>query len=166
MKIDEQMILRRFLLGGMLAVLLLLPFAMKAQKVNICHLIQGDPDNVHTIEVERNGIRGHLDHGDYLGACKEDEENYFTMTVAPNPYYERTYIKYTLYEPAKIVMEVYNQIGKRIKVLVNANLEPGKYTHEFNASDFGISHGIHFLKVQRTTAEKEFVHFERMVDLH
>ena len=166
MKMNEQNILKRFLGVAAVAALLLLPFAISAQKVNVCHVIGGDPENVHTIEVERNGLKSHLAHGDYLGSCKKDEEMYFSMKVAPNPYYERTYIKYTLYEPAHLRMEIYDQIGKRVKVLVNGDLEPGKYTHEFNATDFGISHGIHFLKVVRQTQEKQFVHFERLVDLH
>lgn len=139
---------------------------MQAQKVEVCHTSPTDPDNVHTIEVERNGLRGHLDHGDYLGPCKEDEENYFSIKVAPNPYYERTHINYSLYEPAKIQMVIYDQIGKRVKVLVDADLEPGKYSHEFSTLDLGISHGVYFLRVVRKTADKEFLHFERLVDLH
>ena len=163
---EGKILIRRLLIGASLAALMLLPFAMQAQKIDICHTSPNDPDKVHTIEIERNALPQHLEHGDYLGACKEDEDNYFSITVGPNPYYERTYIKYTLYEPANIKMEIYDQIGKRIKVLVNSDLEPGKYEHEFNASDYGISHGIHFLKVVRITGDKEFVHFERLVDLH
>jgi len=166
MKIDGQTIIRRFLLGAIFAILILLPFAMQAQKLNICHLSPSDPGVVHTIEIERNALKNHIDHGDYMGPCKEDEQNYFSLKVAPNPYFERTFIQYTLYEPANIKMEIYDQIGKRIKLLVDSDLEPGKYSHEFNALDFGISHGIHFLRVMRKTAEKEFVHFERLVDLH
>ena len=148
------------------AALLLWPLVMHAQKVEICHTPPTDPDNVHTIEVERNGLREHLDHGDYLGPCKEDEESYFSVKVAPNPYYERTNINYSLYEPATIQMVIYDQIGKRVKILVDADLEPGKYSHEFSTLDLGISHGVYFLKVMRKTADKEFLHFERLVDLH
>ena len=162
----DELIMRRLSQYVILAPLMLLPFVMNAQKIEVCHIPPTDRDNVHTIEVERNGLKEHLYHGDYLGPCKEDEENYFSMVVAPNPYYERTNINYTLYEPAKIKMVIYDQIGKRVKVLVDADLEPGKYSHEFNTLDFGISHGIYFLKVMRKTAEKEFTHFERLVDLH
>ncbi|MBL4754489.1 MAG: hypothetical protein JKY52_12955 [Flavobacteriales bacterium] len=166
MKVEGKVIIRRFLVGAILAALMLLPFAMQAQKIDVCHTSLSDSENVHTIEIERNALPQHLEHGDYLGACKGDEDNYFSLKVGPNPYFERTFIKYTLYEPANIRMEIYDQIGKRLKVLVNADLEPGKYQHEFNASDYGISHGIHFLKVVRITQGKEFVHFERLVDLH
>lgn len=151
---------------GSCMLIVMVANSVYAQKIEICHVLLNDPDNVRTIDVERNALREHLAHGDILGACIEDEENYFSITVAPNPYYERTYVKYTLFEPAKINMEIYDQIGKRVKVLVNADLEPGKYSHELNATDFGISHGIHFLKVIRKTTDKEFVHFVRMVDLH
>jgi len=166
MKVEGHIIIRRFLLAAIVVTLLLLPFVMQAQKLAICHVPANDRESVHSIEIERNALKGHLDHGDYLGTCREDEENYFKMKVAPNPYFERTYISYTLYEPANIKMEIYDQIGKRVKVLVNEDLEPGKYSHEFNALDFGISHGIHFLKVLRKTSDAEFVHFERLVDLH
>lgn len=165
-KMERQIWGKVNLLGSYLVVLMILSNTTQAQKIEICHVLLNDPENVRTINVERNALRDHLDHGDFLGACAEDEENYFSITVAPNPYYERTYIKYTLFEPARINMEIYDQIGKRVKVLVNADLEPGKYSHELNATDFGISHGIHFLKVMRKTADKEFVHFVRMVDLH
>ena len=166
MKVDEQIIIKRFLVAAIVASLIFLPFVMKAQKFDICHVLASDAENSRTIEIERNALKSHLDHGDYLGPCSDDEENYFKMSVAPNPYFERTYIKYTLYEPASIKMEIYDQIGKRVKVLVDKDLEPGKYSHEFDAADFGISHGIHYLRVFRKTLDKEFVHFERLVDLH
>lgn len=153
-------------LSSFLVILLLIPGTLMAQKIEICHTPANDPDNGRTIDVERRALKEHLGHGDYLGACTTDEENYFSIAVAPNPFYDQTFIKYTLYEPAEINMEIYDQIGKRVLVLVNGNLEPGKYSHELNASDFEISHGIHFLKVMRKTAEKEFVHFVRIVDLH
>ena len=149
-----------------LVILLFIPSLVDAQKIAVCHVVDSDLENVRSIDIDKKALREHLEHGDFLGTCSEDVENYFNIVVAPNPFYERTYVKYTLYEPARINMEIYDQIGKRVKVLVNNDLEPGKYSHELNAADFGISHGIHFLKVMRKTADKEFVHFVRMVDLH
>jgi hypothetical protein len=40
-------------------------------KVKICHIPPGNPDNAHTIEVSENAVDAHLDHGDTLGKCKE-----------------------------------------------------------------------------------------------
>ncbi len=38
-------------------------------KVVICHLPPGNPDNAHTIVVGSSAVPAHLDHGDYLGEC-------------------------------------------------------------------------------------------------
>jgi hypothetical protein len=40
-------------------------------KVRICHIPPGNPDNAHTIEVSENAVDAHLDHGDTLGKCKK-----------------------------------------------------------------------------------------------
>jgi hypothetical protein len=40
-------------------------------KVKICHIPPGNPDNAHTIRVNENAVDAHLDHGDYKGECKE-----------------------------------------------------------------------------------------------
>lgn len=43
-------------------------------KVTICHIPPGNPSNSHTIEVSENALQAHLDHGDYVGSCKEPGE--------------------------------------------------------------------------------------------
>ena len=40
-------------------------------KVTICHIPPGNPDNAHTIRVSENAVDAHLDHGDTLGECKK-----------------------------------------------------------------------------------------------
>jgi len=45
-------------------------FAKKADKVTICHIPQGNPDNPQTIEVSENAVPAHLAHGDSLGTCE------------------------------------------------------------------------------------------------
>jgi hypothetical protein len=39
------------------------------QKVTICHIPPGNPENAHTIAVNNNAVPSHLAHGDTLGAC-------------------------------------------------------------------------------------------------
>ncbi len=38
-------------------------------RVELCHIPPGDPDNLHTITVGASAVDAHLAHGDYLGAC-------------------------------------------------------------------------------------------------
>jgi hypothetical protein len=40
-------------------------------KVTICHIPPGNPDNAHTIRVSDNAVDAHLDHGDTLGKCEK-----------------------------------------------------------------------------------------------
>lgn len=44
----------------------------KAEKVTICHMPPGNPENMHTLSVGAPAVRAHLDHGDALGACGDD----------------------------------------------------------------------------------------------
>lgn len=39
------------------------------EKVTICHIPPGNPDNAHTIVVGAPAVPAHLDHGDTLGEC-------------------------------------------------------------------------------------------------
>jgi len=43
--------------------------ATAAQKVNVCHIPGGNPDNAHEIQVSGNAVNAHLGHGDVLGSC-------------------------------------------------------------------------------------------------
>ena len=39
------------------------------EKVVICHIPPGEPENAHTISVSPNAVPAHLAHGDTLGPC-------------------------------------------------------------------------------------------------
>lgn len=45
------------------------------EKVVICHIPPGNPENAHEIEVSVNAVDAHLAHGDNLGACPCDCPN-------------------------------------------------------------------------------------------
>jgi hypothetical protein len=38
-------------------------------KVTICHIPPGNPDNAHEITVGEPAVRAHLAHGDHVGPC-------------------------------------------------------------------------------------------------
>lgn len=45
-----------------------------AKKTTICHIPPGNPSNAHTLCVGNAAVPAHLhNHGDYLGACKEEK---------------------------------------------------------------------------------------------
>ncbi len=41
----------------------------KGEKITICHIPPGNPENAHTIRVSINALEAHLNHGDSIGSC-------------------------------------------------------------------------------------------------
>ncbi|GEM_PF-3550820 len=44
------------------------------EKIEICHVPPGNPENKHTITISKSALQAHLNHGDSVGACEPDEE--------------------------------------------------------------------------------------------
>ncbi len=66
----------------------------------------------------------------------------------PNPFNPVTVIKFAVPEEAEVSISVYDINGRRIAELVSARYyEPGFYSIDFNASDYGISSGIYFYRM-------------------
>src|SRR3989344_5487394 len=45
---------------------------IKGEKVKVCHIPGGDKDKANTIEISKDALKSHLDHGDYEGECEEE----------------------------------------------------------------------------------------------
>jgi photosystem II stability/assembly factor-like uncharacterized protein len=60
----------------------------------------------------------------------------------PNPFNPVTLIKYDVAKYSHVSLKVYNVLGNEASVVVNANLAPGKYSADFNAS--GLASGVYF----------------------
>ncbi|MBU0473960.1 MAG: VWA domain-containing protein [Bacteroidetes bacterium] len=70
------------------------------------------------------------------------EQNY------PNPFNPTTYINYALpkgVDNYHVVIKIYDILGRLVKVLVDANQQPGSYKVQFDAS--GLGSGIYFYTV-------------------
>jgi hypothetical protein len=68
----------------------------------------------------------------------------FFMTSAPNPASASTTIRYRVETPSQVLLEVYNEGGNLIQVLVNQRQEQGTYSVTLNTSS--LSSGIYFVK--------------------
>ncbi len=65
----------------------LLAISNNGEKVIICHIPPGNPDNAHAIKVSINAVDAHLAHGDSIGNC--DDNNGVVVGKAPSsPDYE------------------------------------------------------------------------------
>ena len=74
-------------------------------------------------------------------------------TTSPNPIVGSSTIKYRLDVAAKVNIEVYNQEGKMVKVLVDKNLQPGTYTETWNGN--GLVKGIYFIQISKDGIAKQ-----------
>ncbi|NWF38818.1 hypothetical protein F3F96_06685 [Mariprofundus sp. NF] len=80
-------------------------------KAVICHIPPGNPDNMHTIEVGEAAVDAHMAHGDMMGSCagesdefaeadehEEDEEHEESAgTIFPTPSSAKVYSMRSIY---------------------------------------------------------------------
>jgi len=64
----------------------------------------------------------------------------------PNPFNPITAIRYDLPVSSDVKLEVYDIIGRRVAVLVNDQVQAGRYTIHFDAS--GFASGVYFYRLQ------------------
>lgn len=68
----------------------------------------------------------------------------------PNPFNGITKIRYELFYPEKVQLEIFDLLGRKICELINEYQISGKYEVEFNSSLYNISSGIYFYKLTTT----------------
>jgi len=73
------------------------------------------------------------------------EQNY------PNPFNPTTTLTYQLAKTSDVRLEVFDVLGKKIAMLVNAKQEAGSYTVNFNAAQYNLSSGVYFYKLTAGT---------------
>jgi len=149
-----------------LASLIIFSITVNAQNVKICHLYEDNQKETTTMTIEKSELNSHLEHGDYLGVCRGFKEKGFDLRISPNPYYEKTNIQYSLSEPTLIIMEIYDQIGKKVVTLVDEDQDAGNYVYEFSGRGYCYSPGLHILKITKVSENSKSIQFKRLMELH
>ena len=75
----------------------------------------------------------------------------------PNPFKERTTIKYCVPDKARIGLEVSDSYRNKVKTLVKEIKEAGTYKVEFNAKE--LANGIYFYRLQAG----DFIETKKMI---
>jgi hypothetical protein len=75
----------------------------------------------------------------------------------PNPFKESTTIKYCVPEKMKIVLEIFDSNGNKIRALVNDIKEAGTYKVEFNARELVNGEYLYKLETRDFFASKKMV---------
>ena len=79
--------------------------------------------------------------GQFTGYLSADDEIELPGEFAlhpnyPNPFNPETIISYDLSEAVNVRLEIYDLMGRMVNLLVNQNQNPGRYSVNWNASDF------------------------------
>ena len=115
-------------------------------KVMVCH-------NGMTLCISVNAVPAHIEHGDYLGPCREGLDNisnsppsrYFLYENYPNPFNPVTRIKFDLPENTNVRLIIYDILGREVTILVDGIMQAGRYVIDWNASEF--ASGIYFYRI-------------------
>jgi len=75
----------------------------------------------------------------------------------PNPFNPTTTIKFSIKNSGKVKLAVYNALGQQVALLLNQEMEAGKYKVKFNASN--LASGVYFYRIQsgKFTAVKKML---------
>ncbi|MDZ7766259.1 MAG: T9SS type A sorting domain-containing protein [Melioribacteraceae bacterium] len=77
---------------------------------------------------------------------KEEIVNKFSLSQNyPNPFNPTTSIKYQVSSSEKVILKVYDILGREIKTLVNEVKSPGSYEVQFDASQ--LASGVYFYRL-------------------
>jgi hypothetical protein len=135
----------------------------KLDKVELCHVPDGNPLNAHTICVSVNSVAIHLAHGDQLAACGTDHscEDQKTAPVAssfdhsgesdliayPNPFSESATLEFTSGMEGRVTMQIFDYTGRMLKAIYDGDVDAGiQYTFQVNAEDLSPGLNICVLK--------------------
>jgi hypothetical protein len=70
-----------------------------------------------------------------VGMGERESDSVGALSVFPNPFKERTHIRYTLNSPAHVHLAIYDQSGRQVKKLVNTTQPKGNFTVTWNGTD-------------------------------
>ncbi len=91
------------------------------------------------LRTTNGGITSFVQTGNEIPQSFSLEQNY------PNPFNPQTTFSFSIPNPEYVQLKVYDLLGREAAVLVNENLQPGKYSVTFNAS--ALPSGTYFYRM-------------------
>jgi len=120
-----------------------------------------------TIFVSNASIANHLSHGDALGACSSAPGTLsnrsfvvnetiqikptYQLKNFPNPFSQSTTITYSVPQPGKVSLKIYDVLGRPVKTLINTEVQAGAYIIHWNVNDEkgnAVPAGVYLLRIQ------------------
>jgi len=125
-------------------------------KVLVCHIPPGNPENMHQICIAASAVPAHIAHGCYVGYCNEtptktDETNILSaenfvssVSVFPNPFSSVLNFNMLFASETQVTVIIYDIKGSQIAIPFEG-IVPGELNLEWNSSEF--ANGIYIAKI-------------------
>ena len=88
-------------------------------------------------------------------------ESFELMQNYPNPFNPETNLEFGISELGYVSLKIYDVLGNEIETLVNENKPAGRYSVQWNGSDF--ASGVYFYKLSVTGGAGEFSEVKKMM---
>ena len=102
-----------------------------------------------------------------VGVKEETISNHFKLNQNyPNPFNPSTTISFSLHKGADVRLEIYDTIGRLIKVLIDEKLSSGSYNFDWNSTNYSgdpVGSGIYIYKMTLNIDKKLFSESKKMV---
>lgn len=119
------------------------------EKLLICHVPPGDPENEHEICISSNAVQTHLTHGDYCGPCtllsNPSLENSPNISIYPNPFTNTLFIELDqvlISNNENLEIIIYDLLGRIIKRETSINT----MVYEIDLSD--LKNGVYIYNIR------------------
>jgi hypothetical protein len=96
-------------------------------------------------------------YGNDITGITEPTNQNAVMQIFPNPSKNEFSLSYELDQTENVEIQMFNLMGEKTAVLVNAQQTKGKHSQVFKADDYNLSQGIYFIAIKtgdKTTTEK------------
>lgn len=100
----------------------------------------------------------HTDSSSQSAVVKVGNTEFDQLTLHPNypnPFREATTIRFSLQEPSRVTLEIYDTIGRRVRTLYDQKLEEGLYVKTFDAANLSSGIYIYQLTTDRQTVARK-----------
>ena len=103
----------------------------------------GGPGDALLVNIDGNGC--HHNHRDANNSFGSDN---FSLNSFPNPFSSSTTISFSLSQPEKVSVKIFDMAGRLVKILANTEMQAGRHQLEWNTANENINAGIYFLKIE------------------
>lgn len=92
---------------------------------------------------------------------EHDQTSFYNLKFSPNPFRNFCQISFSLYQPEKVEISLYNIRGQKVATVFDDMVETGSHTVQWDSED--LSSGVYFLRFKTKNDSKEYDSIKKIV---